>query len=510
MPGSAAPRSRPPTTPMSGPSSTRLSSRVAGEVLTVAVNDFQRVKAGDLLVQIDPADYEAQVAQAEAGVAGAQAALDNLRQSGRTAIRDHCAGRGAAGIRGRAGGRGASGAGAAAVADADRSRHAAKARTGHRGLRQARRPMFARAAPSSPRNVTSSKCCPAPRSSARRTSRAPRRRWPRPSSGSATPRSWRRSMASSASGRCSRATTSISAPTSINVVPLPNVYVIANYKETQLTRVKPGQPVDDHRRQFPEREDYAAASSGLRPPSGSQFALLPPDNATGNFTKVVQRIPVRIQLDKNQPLLERLLPGMSVVTHIQYRRGGHGWRKVDDADRRGRSRVAASRRSRCSRLARCCSAAFLANFDSRLTIGRPAGSARRVLARLRRGRLALDRGHRLADLHRAGGGVARDRIRPAPRARHSEPGLCPDLAGDPVRARLRHADRAQHRAWPAARHLRAGDADDRPPQSADQMVAAGDLDLFDPGRLRARHLHARWSASTSIIWDGSGCIGRAW
>jgi membrane fusion protein (multidrug efflux system) len=44
--------------------------------------------------------------------------------------------------------------------------------------------------------------------------------------------------------------------------------------------------------------------------------LLPPDNATGNFTKVVQRVPVRIQLDKNQPLLERLLPGMSVVTHI--------------------------------------------------------------------------------------------------------------------------------------------------------------------------------------------------
>src|SRR6266851_3280454 len=57
---------------------TRLSSRVAGEVLTVAVKDFQRVKAGDLLVQIDPADYQAQVAQAEAGVAAAQAALDNL------------------------------------------------------------------------------------------------------------------------------------------------------------------------------------------------------------------------------------------------------------------------------------------------------------------------------------------------------------------------------------------------------------------------------------------------
>src|SRR6202040_956548 len=57
---------------------TRLSSRVAGEVLTVAVRDFQHVKAGDLLVQIDPADYQAQVDQAEAGVAAAQAALDNL------------------------------------------------------------------------------------------------------------------------------------------------------------------------------------------------------------------------------------------------------------------------------------------------------------------------------------------------------------------------------------------------------------------------------------------------
>lgn len=57
---------------------TRLSSRVSGEVLSVGVTDFQRVNAGDLLVQLDPADYEALVAQAEANVAAAQAALDNL------------------------------------------------------------------------------------------------------------------------------------------------------------------------------------------------------------------------------------------------------------------------------------------------------------------------------------------------------------------------------------------------------------------------------------------------
>jgi len=101
----------------------------------------------------------------------------------------------------------------------------------------------------------------------------------------------------------------------INVVPLPNVYVMANYKETQLTRVRPGQPVEITIDSFPN-EKLRGRVERIAPASGSQFALLPPDNATGNFTKVVQRVSVRIQLDKNQPLLERLLPGMSVVTNI--------------------------------------------------------------------------------------------------------------------------------------------------------------------------------------------------
>ena len=54
----------------------------------------------------------------------------------------------------------------------------------------------------------------------------------------------------------------------------------------------------------------------ISPASGAQFALLPPDNATGNFTKVVQRIPLRIEFDKGQPLLDSLLPGMSAETRI--------------------------------------------------------------------------------------------------------------------------------------------------------------------------------------------------
>jgi membrane fusion protein (multidrug efflux system) len=101
----------------------------------------------------------------------------------------------------------------------------------------------------------------------------------------------------------------------INVVPLPDVYVIANYKETQLTHVRPGQRVEITVDTFPS-ETLRGRVERVSPASGSHFAQLPPDNATGNFTKVVQRIPVRIVLDKDQPLLERLLPGMSVTSRI--------------------------------------------------------------------------------------------------------------------------------------------------------------------------------------------------
>jgi membrane fusion protein, multidrug efflux system len=66
---------------------------------------------------------------------------------------------------------------------------------------------------------------------------------------------------------------------------------------------------------FPDRK-LRGRVERISPASGSQFALLPPDNATGNFTKVVQRVPVRIQFDGQQPLLESLLPGMSVITRI--------------------------------------------------------------------------------------------------------------------------------------------------------------------------------------------------
>ena len=105
----------------------------------------------------------------------------------------------------------------------------------------------------------------------------------------------------------------------IAVVPLPNVYVVANYKETQLTHVVPGQPVEVTVDMFPGAVLHGRVERPS-PASGSSFALLPPDNATGNFTKVVQRIPVRIEFDPGQSLVEQLRPGMSVVTRIKVTR----------------------------------------------------------------------------------------------------------------------------------------------------------------------------------------------
>jgi membrane fusion protein (multidrug efflux system) len=94
-------------------------------------------------------------------------------------------------------------------------------------------------------------------------------------------------------------------------VPLSAVYVAANYEETQLTNVQPGQPVTIDVDMFPSASVHGVVNS-IAPASGEDFALLPPDNATGNFTKIVQRIPVKITIDPHDPLAGRLRPGMSV------------------------------------------------------------------------------------------------------------------------------------------------------------------------------------------------------
>jgi membrane fusion protein (multidrug efflux system) len=99
------------------------------------------------------------------------------------------------------------------------------------------------------------------------------------------------------------------------VVPASAAYIIANYKETQLTDVRPGQPASIAIDMFPN-VTFSGHVDSIAPASGQEFALLPPDNATGNFTKVVQRIPVKIVLDPGSELADELRPGMSVYPTI--------------------------------------------------------------------------------------------------------------------------------------------------------------------------------------------------
>jgi membrane fusion protein (multidrug efflux system) len=99
------------------------------------------------------------------------------------------------------------------------------------------------------------------------------------------------------------------------IVP-PNVWVTANFKETQLTHMRPGQPATVSVDTYPD-ETFHGRVDSIQRGTGSRFSLLPPENATGNFVKVVQRIPVKIVFDRPEELAKyRLVPGMSVVPEV--------------------------------------------------------------------------------------------------------------------------------------------------------------------------------------------------
>jgi membrane fusion protein (multidrug efflux system) len=103
------------------------------------------------------------------------------------------------------------------------------------------------------------------------------------------------------------------------LTPLPKVWVIANYKETQLTHMAVGQKAEITVDTFPGRTLHGHVEA-FAPASGAEFALLPPDNATGNFTKIVQRVAVKILIDDAAGLTDRLVPGMSVEARVDARK----------------------------------------------------------------------------------------------------------------------------------------------------------------------------------------------
>jgi membrane fusion protein (multidrug efflux system) len=114
----------------------------------------------------------------------------------------------------------------------------------------------------------------------------------------------------------------------MTIVPVQDIYLEANFKETQIGLMRPGQRATIHVDALSGTDLHGTVVS-LSPGTGSQFALLPAQNATGNFTKIVQRVPVRIRIDADQETRKVLVPGLSVTVQVDTRSGRKGKERVE-------------------------------------------------------------------------------------------------------------------------------------------------------------------------------------
>jgi membrane fusion protein (multidrug efflux system) len=292
---------------------TPLSAHVEGYVHRVPVDDFQRVKQGEVLVEIEDDDYRARVAQAEADLLSAQAAVENLKA--RKAAQH------------------------AQVAEAEDAINATQADVERTRLEAVRQRTLL-ATTFGTRQMVEQADAAAQRFAAtlsrnRAELEAQRRQMGVLDTQEAQLRADAKAKqamldlakinlgytritapaAGEVSERDVRAGQYVHAGTQVIAVVPDNVWVVANYKETQLTHVAIGQRAEIRVDTFPGIAINAIVDS-IAPASGAQFSLLPPDNATGNFTKVVQRIPVKLRISPDNPLAGKLRPGMSVVATI--------------------------------------------------------------------------------------------------------------------------------------------------------------------------------------------------
>ena len=349
---------------------TPLSTKAAGLVASVEVSDYQSVKAGDLLVRLRDDDFRAQVAQAEAAVeAGESALVNNRRQKELQDAKIQQAETGIiaaeAEIEAAEAGIQASNSALANArsgltgTDADvqrtsleRKRQEALAASGsatHQKLEQAvadeeryraQRSSRQDEIESANAQVASRKAdlsrARAHAESSRAEVEAQRRQRAVLDSQELMLRAdLKAKQASLELARANLGYTRIVAPEDgvvgerkvragqlvspgtqiLSLVQHP-VWVQANYRETQLRRIRKGDPAEIRVDEFPGMALKGKVAE-IAPASGSQFALLPPDNATGNFTKVTQRVPVKIVLDENQAEADRLRPGLSVTAVIR-------------------------------------------------------------------------------------------------------------------------------------------------------------------------------------------------
>lgn len=320
---------------------TPLSTKVAGIVRNVKVSDYQTVHKGDLIAELEDDDYKAQVAQGSAAVEAAKAAIeDNRRQR---ELQDSRIERALAGIDQAKAQIAAAQAGIEAVqADVVRTR-AERARQeallqAHSATQQkveqavADEQRFAAQLASREADLEQSKTMLRSNEDAAEAERRTKKvlesqegqliadlhvkeaaltlvqvnlgytKIEAPDDGTVGERQVR-------PGQLVSPGTQV-----ISFVPLTK-WVQANYRETQLTNVKVGDPADIRVDEYPGRVVHGKVLE-IAPASGSQFALLPPDNATGNFTKVVQRVPVKIALEDSS-FANSLRPGLSVIATVR-------------------------------------------------------------------------------------------------------------------------------------------------------------------------------------------------
>jgi membrane fusion protein (multidrug efflux system) len=349
---------------------TPLSTKVAGLVATVAVSDYQPVKAGDLLVQLRDDDFRAQVEQAEAALLSSKSALvNNQRQK---ELQDARIAQAAEGIRATEAEIAAAQAGIEAaqstIANAHSAIEATKADVERTGLERRRQEALV-AAESATRQKLEQVVADERRfraqlagreddlsaASAQLSSREADLARARAHSGSAKAeleaQKRQRAVLDSqelllradldakkaalslaqinqgyaritapaggiVSERKVRPGQLVSPGTQVISLVQCDAWVQANYKETQLRHMRAGDPAEIRVDAYPGVVLKGKVEQ-VSPASGSQFALLPPDNATGNFTKIVQRIPVKIVLDAGQPDAARLRPGLSVIATVR-------------------------------------------------------------------------------------------------------------------------------------------------------------------------------------------------
>ena len=322
---------------------TPLSTKVAGIVRNVKVSDYQRVHAGDLLVELQDDDYEAQLAQSTAAVEAAKAAIENNRRQ--RELQDSRIQRALAGID----------QAKAQVAAAEAGINAVQADVVRTRAERARQEALL-ATQSATKQKVEAAVADEQRFAAQEASRQADLEQAKTAlrSSEIAVESERRSKAvlesqdqqlfadlhakeASLSGaKINLGYTKISAPadgtvgerqvrpgqlvspgTQVVTFVAETKWVQANYRETQLTNMKVGDPAEIRIDEYPGKV-FRGKVLEIAPASGSQFALLPPDNATGNFTKVVQRIPVKIAFD-DANLANTLRPGLSVISTVRTR-----------------------------------------------------------------------------------------------------------------------------------------------------------------------------------------------